>query len=82
MRLAPYLSRLRERSTRSESAAGEGSLLLGTFMSPAQSQRGGTPTQTLPRKRKREPTADAAQAPHLSPKPILFGLNRGSFPGK
>ncbi|WP_245452240.1 hypothetical protein [Bradyrhizobium forestalis] len=55
------LSRLRERPTRSQSAAGEGSRRAGTYSANSQQpQRGDTLSPTLPRKRGREPSADAA----------------------
>jgi len=67
------LSRLRERPTRSQSAAGEGSHNTGTSsatLDNPDAER--SPTPALPRKREREPTADAA----ASCKPYARALRR------
>jgi len=52
-----HLSRLRERSTRSESAAGGGLFAIIDRLAS------GTPSPALPRKRERERTADAEALP-------------------
>jgi len=55
------LSRLRERPTRSQSAAGEGSHHSGASFAILDNPNAETaPTPALPRKREREPTANAA----------------------
>ena len=57
----PRLSRVRERPTRSQSAAGEGSHHSGTSSAIRNNPNAEpAPTPALPRKREREPTANAA----------------------
>ncbi len=61
------LSRLRERPTRSQSAAGEGFRQSGAFSPILDNPNAETaPTPALPRKREREPTATAdASCTHM-----------------